>query len=75
MKPQCEKILVHLDEHGSITSAEAMSIYGISRLASRVDDLKKYGYPIRKVTERGVNRFGEPVNYARYFLEGKHDNR
>ena len=73
MKPQCEKILVHLDKHGSITSAEAMSFYGISRLASRVDDLKKYGYTIGKVTERGVNRFGEPVSYARYFLGGAND--
>lgn len=69
MKPQCVMILRHLDEHGSITSAEAMNIYGIARLASRIDDLKHlYGYKIGKVTERGKNRFGEPVNYARYFL-------
>lgn len=72
MKPQCVMILAHLNQVGSITSAEAMSRYGISRLASRVSDLKSYGYDIRRTMERGVNRYGEPINYARYFLEGTH---
>lgn len=68
MKPQCEEVLRHLEKCGSITSAEALSVYGIARLASRVSDPKDLGYDIRKVTERGKNRFGDPVNYARYFL-------
>ena len=46
---QCERILRHLEDYGSITSLEAMSEYGIMRLASRVNDLRRLGYPI--VTE------------------------
>jgi hypothetical protein len=45
---QCEKIMRHLERYGSITSVEAMSEYGIARLASRINDLKKSGVPIKK---------------------------
>lgn len=38
---QSERIVRHLEAFGSITSLEAMSDYGIMRLASRVSDLKK----------------------------------
>ena len=69
MKPQCTDVLNHMEKYGSITSNEAMGMYGITRLASRISDLKQmYGYTIGKTTERGVNRYGAPVNYARYFL-------
>lgn len=46
---QCETILRHLRDYGSITSLEAMQEYGIMRLASRISDLKKIGgcYPGR----------------------------
>ena len=67
---QCEKVLRHLADYGSITSLEAMTEYGIMRLASRVSDLKKAGYDIRSVTEHGRNRYGEPTSYSRYYLGG-----
>lgn len=63
---QAEKILRHIDTYGSITAYEAMSEYGIMRLASRISDLKKEGVDIVSVTERSRNRFGEPIHYARY---------
>ena len=66
---QNERILRHLHDFGSLTSMEAMLDYGIMRLASRVSDIKKAGVPIRVETVSGKNRFGEPVSYARYFLE------
>lgn len=74
---QCERILRHFRDYGSITSLEAMKEYGIMRLASRVSDLKRRGYKIEVVTERGKNRYGESTSYARYFLrehkqEGNH---
>lgn len=37
---QCERILRHLEDYGSITSAEAITEYSIYRLASRISDLK-----------------------------------
>lgn len=65
---QTEKILRHLEEHGSITPLEAMKEYGIMRLASRICDIKKAGVAIIKETETSKNRYGEPVRYARYRL-------
>ena len=66
MTGQKERILRHLEDYGSITSAEAMQNYGIMRLASRVDDLRKAGHPIIAERVEGVNRFGERVHWARY---------
>ena len=65
---QCERVLRHLEDFGSITSAEAISEYGIYRLASRISDLKKCGVPIQKETVRSKNRYGEPTRFAKYSL-------
>ena len=66
---QCERIMRHLEDYGSITSLEAVNEYGIMRLASRVSDLKDRGVPIYGERETGKNRYGEPVSYTRYRLE------
>lgn len=65
---QCEKILRHMEDFGSITSLEAMQEYGTMWLASRISDLKRMGVPVRKETVSGKNRYGEPTAYARYFI-------
>lgn len=70
---QCDRILRHFRDYGSITSLEAMKEYGIMRLASRISDLRRLGYAIRKTTETSKNRYGEPTSYARYSLEEVHD--
>lgn len=66
---QCEKVLRHMEDYGSITPLEAMSEYGIMRLASRITDLKHLGFPVQRVMESSKNRYGEPTSYARYYLE------
>ena len=63
---QNERIIRHLECFGSITQAEAMTDYGIMRLASRVNDLRKSGYPIQTEMVCGRNRFDEATRYARY---------
>lgn len=55
-------------DYGSITSAEAITEYGIYRLASRISDLKKQGILIEKEMVSGKNRYGEPTSFARYSL-------
>lgn len=67
---QCERVLRHMKDFGSITSAEAITEYGIYRLASRISDLKKQGVPIEKETVSGKNRYGEWTSYAKYSLGG-----
>lgn len=68
---QCNTIVAHIKEHGSITSLEAMSKYGIMRLASRITDLRRRGVSIVAETVTGENRDGRTVRYSKYkLLEG-----
>ena len=63
---QTEKILRHLEDYGSITQMDAIMDYGIMRLASRVNDLRRNGVPIITEVAEGYNRYGEKTRYARY---------
>jgi hypothetical protein len=63
---QTERILRHLEDYGSITQMDAMQDYGIMRLASRVNDLRREGHPIVTEVVEGRNRYGEKTRYARY---------
>ena len=65
---QCEKILKAMQENGSITSLEAMQEFGIMRLASRINDLKRAGVNINREMIKSKNRYGEPISYAKYTL-------
>lgn len=65
---QCDRILRHLRDYGSITSLEAISEYGILRLAARVADLKERGHNITSEIVQGANRYGEPTRYSVYRL-------
>ena len=65
---QKDRIRRHLERYGSITAVEALSEYGIMRLASRISDLRKGGVTIERDMVHGVNRFGEKTCYARYFI-------
>ena len=67
MKSQCLTILEHLSK-ASITQAEALSRYGVARLASRVNDLKNDGHKIESVLVDVVNRHGQRTKVARYSL-------
>lgn len=63
---QCERILAYLDEHGSITRAEAMSELGIANFTARISELRQEGVILAVETETRKNRYGEPVRFARY---------
>ena len=65
---QCDRILRHLRDYGSITAIEAISEYGILRLAARISDLRRRGYNITGETVHGANRYGEPTHYSVYRL-------
>ena len=67
---QCDMILRYLQEHGSITQAEAAVEIGCWRLGARIWDLKAAGYSIRRDTVTKKNKYGKPVSFARYHLEG-----
>lgn len=63
---QAERILDYIEEFGSITQMDALRDLGCMRLASRISDLKKKGYPIESETEPVKNRYGEISYIKRY---------
>lgn len=65
---QCERIIRHLIDYGSISSIEAITEYGILRLAARISDLKRQGIAIVSENKTGKNRYGETTNYKVYKL-------
>ena len=67
---QNQRILDYIDEFGSITQLDAMKDLGVMRLASRISDLKRLGYPITSTTDTVENRYGEKCRVKRYSLEG-----
>ena len=65
---QCDRILRHMKDYGSITSLEAMNEYGIMSLASRINDLRAEGIAIVSEVKTGKNRYGETTHFAVYRL-------
>lgn len=74
---QTERVITYIEEFGSITQLEALKDLGIMRLASRISDLKRAGYPITSDIETVKNRYGEKSYIKRYRMaEGdKRDGR
>lgn len=56
---QCNRILAHLKKGLTITSLEALNLYGCMRLASRISDLRKRGENI--VVDRVKTANGKSV--------------
>ena len=69
-KTQAQRILDYMTEFGSITQFEAMQDLGCMRLASRISDLRKLGYPIKSETVGVKNRFDETCYIKKYSLLG-----
>ena len=65
---QREAILQYIDEFGSITPMEAFSELGITKLATRISEMRKDGmrFKIEMVTIKG--RYEKKVTYAKYSL-------
>lgn len=70
---QKDTVLQILMAGKGLTAAEALNGYGIGRLASRICDLRKAGYPIESVRTKGKNRFGDTVYYDTYRLRRRDD--
>jgi hypothetical protein len=57
-----------MKDYGSISSLEAITEYGILRLASRINDLKRRGYKISSETKKSKNRYNETTHFSVYRL-------
>lgn len=66
---QAERVLDYISKYGSITQLQALQDLGVMRLASRITDLKKQGYPITSEVETVKNRFNEKCYIKRYSMK------
>ncbi len=60
---QAEEVRRFMREHGSITSMQAFTELGVTRLAARIHDLKKAGLKINSQPHCKKNRYGRMVTY------------
>jgi len=67
-KNQIEAVLRHLNDFEKITSFEAFTEYGITRLSDKVYRLRKQGLNIISLPTITTNRYGDRVNYSTYKL-------
>lgn len=65
---QHERILDYMDHFGSITPMDAIFDLGITKLATRIGELRKLGVPIESETVEGKNRYGGQARYKRYWM-------
>lgn len=63
---QREAILQYINEFGSITPMEAFHDLGITKLATRISEMRKDGMKFKIETVSVKNRYGKSVSYAKY---------
>ena len=61
-------VLQWLKTGAGISSMEAIKQFGATRLSSHIFNLRKAGYDIETVKCEGTDRFGNKVQFARYYL-------
>ena len=66
---QRQRIINYIKQFGSITSKDAYDDLGITQLATRIKELKEQGYRFETKWESSKNRYGEKVDFKRYYLE------
>jgi hypothetical protein len=68
-KSQCDRVIDWVKKHGSINQWQAWDFLGISKLPSRIYDLKQRGYKIKHETQYATSRDGYKYHYTVYSFE------
>lgn len=63
-----QAVLEWLKTHASISSMEAIQNFGATRLSAIIFKLRQRGYNIETVKCEGTDRFGNKMQFARYYL-------
>ena len=66
---QREQILEYIKQFGSVTPMQAFADLGITKLATRISEMKRSGIRIHTESVKVKNRFGKNVTFAVYSLE------
>lgn len=70
---QMAKIKEHLKKHKSITSWDAIELYGCTRLSDKIFRLRNKGWEIDTHMIEVTNRYGDVTEVAKYVLRKKGD--
>jgi len=68
MNTKTDNIKKHLMENGSITSWEAITQYGATRLSAIIFNLRDKGWDIEVDRVKEVDRNGQTSTFAKYVL-------
>ena len=63
---QHEMILDYINNFGSISPMEAFTDLGITKLATRISEMRQDGHKFSQRMETRKNRFGKVCHYMRY---------
>lgn len=66
MATQRELIFSYITQFGSITPMEAFADLGITKLATRISEMRRDGVGIKVESVSSKNRFGKTVHFAKY---------
>lgn len=66
---QSQAVLDYIETYGSITTMQAFSELGITRLAARISDLRKVGHKLKATPMYSTNRYGRTVRLCKYSKE------
>ena len=65
---QLDAVRDYLESGNTITSMEAIQMFGATRLSDIIFRLRKRGYIINTINCECTNRFGHHTTYAKYVL-------
>ena len=63
---QREAILQYISDFGSITPMQAYSDLGITKLATRISEMRRDGLKFKIETVKLKNRYGKAVSFCKY---------
>ena len=63
-----KEVLKHLQTYGTITSIEAINLFGATRLSAIIFNLRKKGYNIISIDKVTIDKYGHRVPYSEYTL-------
>ena len=66
---QREAIIEYITEFGSITPMQAFADLGITKLATRISEMRKDGMDFKIEMVSTKNRYGKSVSFAKYSFE------
>lgn len=68
---QKQLIIQYMKDFGTITTFQAFTDLGITKLTTRISELRSDGHRIASEKLNVKNRYGKPVKFNKYWLEEK----